>query len=1293
MVSIAVLIVLFLVYYFPVTERQEASLNNRAFRTLAAVSDSLQGRIVTYVGVFERATKKKDLRPGQREQSRKAIEAYLKEQVPGLTLRQPDGDIGCDPDQQDEKGSARARAKLVNASYALEFRCGSWFSDVPIERMLAPYLQGAPSELFDEIVLADAEGTVLYQTLKTGNLISSLRSSTPIVTPASATGDSKASAGAPVIDSELFTTLSQSSSLWTMSLGGAEYKLYMAPLTVKVSATGTHLVVAGLMRDSRFRSESLGVPGSALVSLILLFLTIVAASWPLLKFSSMRPTERIARRSAVYFFLSILATVVLICALAIHLRYTFDLNVVDQNLENLSSSIEQNFESELRQALRVIESANHSALFTAMLGEYGPGKTCAEVRLATRDEARSAKANILALRRLHFNDYPYFDLMFWADSNGNQHMKWDVSSQPTHGTYVGDRSYFLQTLRDDLWEFSRDAERGTRRFRVDSVFSRTTGEYRAVISQRAPDIALCTDVALRVVSMVTPLMSLIEPVMPPDYGFALVDEDGLVLFHSVPTKNGRENLLNEVDDPRDLRAAIFTRQGRHLTARYLSSSHRMFVTPLVSIRQSPWTLITFHNLSARSSQHLERMLLFSALVFAYLAGVAVLLMLLPGLGRAPTWIWPREEMRGTYVQLILGLLLIAPALYLLIFSKTRLAAILAIGFLIPVLGVGIAILKLKSMHRIIVALAVITASLGILEGFMEARHAAHLLLTAWLTAGVTFLSVSLGSFFGGFSRPSLQNSFAGLCALALVFTGILPCVAFFKVAYDFHENLSTRGQQLQVVDALTDREERIKARYDGIQLIADARKDSADLAQWLFLRRRLESTTDRYDLAFLSVKRGQIFAEGFDDSVCRDDLSPLLVRLTMVIPVVGNTLGRDLSLPASANPTWRWCREARNRLRLTPSGLPGAAGPTETRPATRALFQSVRNDLNFLHPEVVSELLVLRRWPWAWAAIVFLAAWGITFGWVKPTLQQLFLFKLKPQEPLPEIALTESTPISQDLILLGFDEATVSATLRRRKDTFVIDFAGILRGQSVQLEHIGEPVVAIEHFDYGNDNQDANRKKLDILETLVALEPGKHVLIVTTVDPVFYFGDQAQLGHRTSLEEVTPGQDLERWSRALLGFRRVRIDHLLPCETGDHGRIIWSSCTMAERVVLYQLAHDGWINPKNEAAIEQLQLRGLIKGMPFHFTDEGLRKFVSRSVTAENQKIWVQHDSASLWQGIRLMFIVLVLGLTAVVLFFNQQSILGLIVTGLSILTPLTKLLTEASSFRALLGFDTGGKK
>ena len=58
MISVGILLVVFLIYYFPVTARQEASLNSRAFRSLAAVSDGLQSRVVTYLGVFEQAGKK-----------------------------------------------------------------------------------------------------------------------------------------------------------------------------------------------------------------------------------------------------------------------------------------------------------------------------------------------------------------------------------------------------------------------------------------------------------------------------------------------------------------------------------------------------------------------------------------------------------------------------------------------------------------------------------------------------------------------------------------------------------------------------------------------------------------------------------------------------------------------------------------------------------------------------------------------------------------------------------------------------------------------------------------------------------------------------------------------------------------------------------------------------------------------------------------------------------------------------------------------------------------------------------
>jgi hypothetical protein len=97
---------------------------------------------------------------------------------------------------------------------------------------------------------------------------------------------------------------------------------------------GVAPVLAGLMRVSRFRGASLSVPGTALIAAILLVLIVMVATWPLLKFATMRPTDRIPSRSAVYLFLSTLGTIVLVCALAIHLRYGVNLDRVDANLRD-----------------------------------------------------------------------------------------------------------------------------------------------------------------------------------------------------------------------------------------------------------------------------------------------------------------------------------------------------------------------------------------------------------------------------------------------------------------------------------------------------------------------------------------------------------------------------------------------------------------------------------------------------------------------------------------------------------------------------------------------------------------------------------------------------------------------------------------------------------------------------------------------------------------------------------------------------------------------------------------------
>src|SRR5262249_30605964 len=155
---------------------------------------------------------------------------------------------------------------------------------------------------------------------------------------------------------------------------------------------------------------------------------------------------------------------------------------------------------------------------------------------------------------------------------------WEVASQPTSPTNVSDRAYFRETVKGNLWQFAGSGS--PTRFRVDPIFSRNTGEYRAVISTKLVNSPLCKDVELSVLSMVTPLLSLSEPVMPPDYGFALVDSSGGVLFHSTATKNGHENFFNELDDARDLEVAILADREKNLSARYGGFDTRLRATPL-----------------------------------------------------------------------------------------------------------------------------------------------------------------------------------------------------------------------------------------------------------------------------------------------------------------------------------------------------------------------------------------------------------------------------------------------------------------------------------------------------------------------------------------------------------------------------------------------------------------------------------------------------------------------------------------------------------------------------------------
>ena len=99
--------------------------------------------------------------------------------------------------------------------------------------------------------------------------------------------------------------------------------------------------------------------------------------------------------------------------------------------------------------------------------------------------------------------------------------------------------------------------------------------------------------------------------------------------------------------------------------------------------------------------------------------------------------------------------------------------------------------------------------------------------------------------------------------------------------------------------------------------------------------------------------------------------------------------------------------------------------------------------------------------------------------------------------------------------------------------------------------------------------------------------------------------------------------------------------------TDEYFRILWSLTTASERLVLYQLAMDGWMNPLNEAAISHLVRKQLIvnggrRYEVYELFSEAFRRFVKQNQDPREAAAWSLDQRESAWHGLRVGIITLV---------------------------------------------------
>lgn len=794
-----------------------------------------------------------------------------------------------------------------------------------------------------------------------------------------------------------------------------------------------------------------------------------------------------------------------------------------------------------------------------------------------------------------------------------------------------------------------------------------------------------------------PLRSLIGPIVPYGFGFAVIEEDGRVIFHSDEQRNLIENFFAEADNDRRLRAAVAAHRAEHVQIRYGGQDYAAFVSPFETLPGPSWHVVTFYDKQLPRTLNVQwlatAVLLLSCYALLFVLFGALVLALRPHY-RAP-WLWPDQARINRYLLLL--------ALYLI--------PTLMLGHLIYTNSVG------KSL----------------LFGVAWALVAVWALTWAvlWPAPKTTTEEPSWRA--PRRSREALISSYAAFWVFHLFLVAVLPTVVFFQIAHRVQTDAYLKHAQLSFASALKQSQARIKEA---------AAAEQEAVAKW----QQAKKTTAP---VFIPETRPVAYGAGLlnppstaPPDCCDHELLPLVGGLALPGLLEAQSASyslfsvelKEMSRANNASDgLWKWRRRP---------------------PEQRELFLRLETDSAPLHVQTVvprmithdslGNLLLLL----ATALAVCLLAWWI----VRFACLRIFLIDLMP--PVWRDARGR-LQISGGYHTFIYCRADAQAAQYRTE--VVVDFRQwppaddardwrVILGERVEGQPLGAPIV-LDHFEANMHNADFNGRKLDVVEELIRVH-NRTVIILTAAHPapVFtYFQAPATIGdaqsngaharrwevlsafsvidvealplaslpaapavsapladaagptptdgaaapangrrsgvaaylrhfmrqtsalvlpggrledeYRSGLlaqlrDEVAPNGDAASRARAL----SLDIIEEVNDRAGRYYYQLWAACTPAEKTVLVHLAQDGFLNHEDRRTIRRLMMRGfIVRGPHLRLASVALRRFLlTHTCRAEAAKLAAAPRSA--WDSFKWPFIIV---LAAVVLFFfaTQQEL------------------------------------
>lgn len=429
-----------------------------------------------------------------------------------------------------------------------------------------------------------------------------------------------------------------------LTIAQTDYKLFFQPIPLKfikaesLKINEKHWFIGSLISADTFFKRSRQISNHILL-LFALLLFMAFIGYPFLKLRLMGPRDSVRIRDVILLGVSLLIGIPMIIYFIITVSmFPISKANCERDLKALAQFIHDDFTREIQNAYdQLFFLAENKDKFLFREGEkHKPGL------LAELKEKEKLK-------------YPYFDMAFIMDEVGKQQYKRVVGDSFVTFHDVSHREYFKRIKNKNYWYTGNDEP-----MMLDPVHSKSTGRYEINLS-----IPLNDSNGLVAAGMSFRPLSVINPVLPQDYGFAVIDNEGKVLFHSDYCLNANENFFSESDQTVRIKAAIFTRAEDWMEIYYHGKRWNLYLMPVKNI---PWTIAVLKNTDVRGSRTLERIFRTALNYLLYIS--ALVLLMVPylvlfyfrrknaGIRKSSLfikfrWIWPEHKLRLRYIVISL----------------------------------------------------------------------------------------------------------------------------------------------------------------------------------------------------------------------------------------------------------------------------------------------------------------------------------------------------------------------------------------------------------------------------------------------------------------------------------------------------------------------------------------------------------------------------------------------------------------------------------------------------------------